>query len=46
MGNLCDYDEAYDRLDAYEIGWCLECMVNPKCPYHIKAVKEKYGLEE
>lgn len=45
MGNICDFDEGYDRCDAYEFGWCLDCMVNTRCPYHIKAVKDRYGLE-
>ena len=40
---LCDYDEAYNRFDAYEIGWCLKCG-HKQCPFHIKAVKEHYGV--
>lgn len=29
---LCDYDEAYDRESASDIGWCGKCK-NPECPY-------------
>lgn len=24
---LCDYDEAYSRIDAYELGWCNSCRI-------------------
>lgn len=45
MDNICDYDEGFTRREMYEeTGRCLRCMVNPKCPYHIKAVKEEYGV--
>lgn len=45
MDNICDYDEGFTRREMYEeTGRCLRCMVNPKCPYHIKAVKETYGV--
>ena len=37
---ICDYDEGYDRLDAFDIGWCLKCKANPSCPYHKEAVME------
>ena len=40
MDKLCDYDEAYHRSDAYEIGWCNKCNCNPKCPYKKKVKKE------
>ena len=30
VDRICDYDEGYDRADAYEIGWCLRCRVNPR----------------
>lgn len=40
VDRICDYDEGYDRADAYEIGWCLRCRANPKCPYRKKAVHE------
>lgn len=36
MNNICDYDEGYERRDAYDIGWCHECKCNPKCPYKKK----------
>lgn len=36
---LCDYDEAYDREAASDIGWCGECKI-PKCPYN-KDLNEK-----
>lgn len=38
---ICDYDEGYDRVDAYEIGWCYKCKANPKCRYKKKALKER-----
>ena len=41
MNNICDYDEGYDRKDAYEIGWCQECKCNHECP-----MKRKVLLEE
>lgn len=41
MDKLCDYDEAYYRSDAYEIGWCNKCNCNPKCPYKKKVKKER-----
>lgn len=41
---ICDYDEGYDRADAYEIGWCYKCKANPKCPYKKKALKERGDL--
>lgn len=36
---LCDYDEAYDRETASDIGWCGECKIS-KCPYN-KDLNEK-----
>lgn len=36
---LCDYDEAYDRESASDIGWCGECKIS-KCPYN-KNLNEK-----
>lgn len=36
---LCDYDEAYDRESASDIGWCGECKI-PECPYN-KDLNEK-----
>lgn len=29
MDRICDYDEGYERRDAYDIGWCYECKCNP-----------------
>lgn len=40
MDRICDYDEGYFRVDAYEIGWCYKCRANPNCPYKKKAMKE------
>lgn len=40
IDRICDYDEGYNRSDAYEIGWCFKCRANPNCPYHKKAVRE------
>lgn len=37
---ICDYDEGYDRVDAYEIGWCAKCNCNPECPYKKKVEKQ------
>lgn len=33
VDNLCDYDEAYTREDASEIGFCAD-YGNYKCPYN------------
>lgn len=33
VDNLCDYDEAYTREDASEIGFCTNCS-NYKCPWN------------
>lgn len=30
---ICDYDEAYTREEASEIGWCSECGCT-NCPYN------------
>jgi hypothetical protein len=45
MTKMCDYDEAFTRQEMYEeTGKCLKCKVNPKCPMHIKAIEEEYGV--
>lgn len=36
---LCDYDEAYTREDASDIGWCGKYKVK-ECPYN-KDLNEK-----
>lgn len=36
---LCDYDKAYDRESASDIGWCGKCKI-PECPYN-KDLNEK-----
>ena len=36
---ICDYDEAYDRESASDIGWCGKCKI-PECPYN-KDLNEK-----
>ena len=42
IDNICDYDEAYTRADAFEIGWCANCN-HTDCPYckNTKKKKEK-----
>ena len=46
MTKMCDYDEAFTRQEMYEeTGQCLKCKVNSKCPMHIKAVEEEYGVK-
>lgn len=45
MDRICDYDEGYDRIDAYEIGWCYKCQCNPSCPYKKKVVKDVEKLK-
>lgn len=40
MDRICDYDEGYDREDAYEIGWCYKCQCNQECPYKKRIMKE------
>ena len=37
---LCDYDEAYDRESASNIGWCGKCKI-PECPYNKDLTKKK-----
>lgn len=45
MDKICDYDEAFTRREMYEeTGHCLDCLANPNCPMHIKALLEHYGL--
>lgn len=44
MDNICDYDEGYNRSDAYEIGWCYECRCNPKCPYKRKSIQDMFAI--
>ena len=34
-----NYDEAYFKADAYEMGWCRKCTY-PNCPYKNKEEKE------
>lgn len=36
---LCNYDEAYTREDASDIGWCGKCRIKD-CPYN-KDLNEK-----
>lgn len=38
---FCDYDEAYTREEASDIGWCGKCR-NKQCPYN-KDLNEKEG---
>ena len=45
MDRICDYDEGYDRYDAYEIGWCYKCKVNSKCPMKLKVIQDVFGVE-
>ena len=46
MTKMCDYDEAFTRWEMYEeTGLCLKCKANPKCPMHIKAIEEEYGVK-
>ena len=46
MTKMCDYDEAFTRLEMYEeTGRCLNCKVNPNCPMHIRAVEKEYGVK-
>lgn len=40
VNEICDYDEAYTKVDAYEIGWCHKCKCNPNCVYKKKIKKE------
>ena len=45
MTKMCDYDEAFTRQELYEeTEKCLKCNANPKCPMHIKAIEEEYGV--
>lgn len=46
MDKICDYDEGYDRVDAYEIGWCYKCKCNPECLYKKKTEREMNNIKE
>jgi hypothetical protein len=45
MDRICDYDEGYDRVSAYEIGWCYKCKCNPHCPYKKKTEKDRKHIK-
>lgn len=46
LDRICDYDEAFTRQEMFEeTGFCLRCKANPKCPMHIKAIEEEYGIK-
>lgn len=46
MDKICDYDEAFTRQEMFEeTGFCLRCRANPKCPMHIRAIEEEYGIK-
>ena len=46
MTKMCDYDEAFTRLEMYEeTGFCLKCTANPNCPMHKRAIEEEYGVK-
>ena len=46
VDRFCDYDEAFTRQEMFEeTGLCLRCKANPKCPMHIKAIEEEYGIK-
>ena len=34
INEICDYDEAYDKVDADEIGWCRTGCGCTQCKYH------------
>lgn len=41
-----DYCVTGHRPEMYEeTGHCLKCKANPKCPMHIKAIEEEYGVK-
>ena len=42
MNEICDYDEGYDREDAYEIGWCYECKCNYECTMKRRVLLEEF----
>ena len=44
MDKICDYDEGYNRVDAYEIGWCHKCKCNYECPMKKKALLEEFKI--
>ena len=39
---ICDYDEAYTRGEASDIGWCKKCKIK-ECPYN-KDLSEKEDI--
>ncbi len=46
MDRICDYDAAFSRQEMFEeTGRCLNCKTNPKCPMHIRAIEEEYGVK-
>ena len=45
MDRICDYDAGFTRQEMFdETGHCLNCKANPKCPMHIRAIEEEYGV--
>ena len=44
MDRICDYDEVYERRDAYDIGWCYECKCNSECPYKKKVIEDMFKV--
>lgn len=42
MDNICDYDEGFDRLEAYEIGYCYKCKCNSECFYKKKSTQDMF----
>ena len=46
MNEICNYDEGYDRRDAYELGWCYECKCGKNCPGKRIAEQEKKNRKE
>lgn len=45
MDRICDYDEGFTKQEMFEeTGFCLKCKANSKCPMHIRAIEEEYGV--
>lgn len=42
MDNICDYDEAYTKQDAEDIGWCSNCKIKSCTKNKYKAISKEF----
>lgn len=43
MDNICDYDEAYSRDDAENIGWCSNCKIKSCVKNKYKTISKEFS---